>query len=81
MRSGGILQLALNSVSSDGKPIAVQTSSVIAGQISPLRLPESDSAPYVEGKRVSMGAERRLTFRLRQPASIPPPSNERTPRN
>jgi hypothetical protein len=79
MRSGGILQLALDSVQSDGKQVPIQTSSVIAGGISPLRLPQSDDAPYVDGKRVLVGAERRLTFRLRQGASIPAASDERTP--
>ena len=79
MRSGGVLQIALNAVQSDGKRVPIQTSSVIAGGNSPLRLPQSDAAPYMQGKRVAVGAQRRLTFRLRQPASIPAVSAERTP--
>jgi hypothetical protein len=79
MRSGGVLQLALDSIESDGKRVPIQTSSVIAGAISPLRLPQSDAAPYTRGDRVSVGAQRRLTFRLRQAASVPATAQERTP--
>lgn len=79
LQSGGVLQLALESLDTDAGKIALQTSSVIAGA-SPA-LPDSESAAtaaYAHGRRVWVGPQRRLTFRLRQPVAITPAPGERS---
>jgi hypothetical protein len=79
--TGGILQLALESVDAAGEKVALQTSNVIAS--SAVGGKDAPSSAYSHGRRVSVGAERRLTFRLRQavvvatvvdPMSSPPRS-------
>lgn len=79
MRSGGVLQLALDSLNFATGKVAIQTSSVIAGPLSPLRVPQSDAAPYQRGTGITVGAQRRLTFRLRQAAVLASSGEERTP--
>ena len=79
IHSGGVLQLALDSFNFANGTVAVQTSSVIAGLRTEPRLPQSDAAPYQKGSRVTVGAQRRLTFRLRQAVLLPSTGLERTP--
>lgn len=67
LRAGGILQLALDSVDVGGEKILLQTSSVIANA-APRKV--SPNSAYAQGGRVSVGAQRRLTFRLRQPTRV-----------
>lgn len=68
-RAGGVLQLSLNTVTAGQHSVAIETSSVIASA-SGARSPGT-TAVYAQGHQVLVGAERRLTFRLRQPAALP----------
>lgn len=69
-RSGGILQLQLESAKSGNGVVELQTSSVIANARDEAGSAGTPTSAYARGNRVSVGAERRLTFRLRQPAMI-----------
>ena len=66
----GYLRIALVSLTVDGKPLALETSSLFVKggphERRPWALAGSTSAFVGEGKEVSFDAERRLTFRLAQ---------------
>jgi hypothetical protein len=79
LQSGGILQLALDSVDTGTGRVTLQTSSVIAGTTPALPNSEGAStAAYARGRRVWVGPQRRLTFRLRQSAAITPAPGQRS---
>jgi hypothetical protein len=64
LHSGGVLQLALESLEAGDQKVALQTSTVIAGSGA------KSAASRGAGAPLAVEAERRLTFRLRQPAFI-----------
>jgi hypothetical protein len=79
VQTGGVLQLALDSIDTDSGKVALQTSSVIAGTKPPLPNGEgAATAAYAKGRHVWVGPQRRLTFRLRHAVAITPAPGQRS---
>ncbi len=69
-RSPGYLRIALVSVDNGGKPVLIETSSIfVKGGAHEERATANSGAP-VSSKDVVLATDRRLTFRLAQPALL-----------